>query len=94
MLDIAHEGHPGETAMETYVRSRLWFPKMDEGISKITQRCLACQASTVTKTRDPFNTFGTTGTPMSPKSNDSYLSTKGCEENYFWIIIKYKIRKF
>ena len=41
-----------------------------------------------------FNPFGTTGTPMSPKSNDSYLSTKGCEENYFWIIIIYIIPKF
>ena len=40
------------------------------------------------------NPFVTTGTPMSPKSNDSYLSTKGCEENYFWIIIIYIIPKF
>ena len=52
MLDIAHEGHPGENAMKHYVRSRLWFPKTDEEISKITQVCLACQTSTVTKTRD------------------------------------------
>ena len=41
-----------------------------------------------------FNPFGTRGTPMSPKLNDLYFSTKGCEENYFWIIIIYIIPKF
>ena len=54
MLDIPHEGHPGGNAMKRYVRSRLWFPKMDEEIRKITQECLVCQASTVAKTRDPL----------------------------------------
>ena len=54
MLDIAHERHPGENAKKHYARSRLWFPKMDEEISKITQGWLAYQASTVTKTRDHF----------------------------------------
>ena len=54
MLDIAHERHPGENAKKRYARSRLWFPKMDEEISKITQGWLAYQASTVTKTRYQF----------------------------------------
>ena len=48
----------------------------------------------VGKIGNHINPFGTTGTPMSPKSNDSYLSTKGCEENYFWIIIIFVIPKF
>ena len=54
LLDIAHEGHPGENAMKRYVRSRLWFPGMDREIEKVTQGCLACQAATVTKHRDPL----------------------------------------
>ena len=54
MLNIAHEGHPDENAMKRCVRSKLWFPKMDEEISKITQGCLACQDSTLTKTRHPL----------------------------------------
>ena len=44
--------------------------------------------------KSSVNPFGTKGTPMSSKSNDSYLSTKGYEENYFWIIIIYIIPKF
>ena len=44
--------------------------------------------------KSSVNPFGTKGTPMSPKSNDSYLSTKGYEENYFWIIIINIIPKF
>ena len=54
LLDIAHEGHPGENAMKRFVRSRLWYPNMDKEIGKITQGCLACPAATETKTRDPL----------------------------------------
>ena len=54
LLDIAHEGHPGENSMKHFVRSRLWFPKMDTEITVITRGCLACQAATETKSRDPL----------------------------------------
>ena len=53
LLDIAHEGHPGENMMKRYVRSQLWFPGMDDAIETVVRGCLACQASTATKHRDP-----------------------------------------
>ena len=34
MLNIAHEGYSGGNAIRRYVRSTLWFPKMDEEIVK------------------------------------------------------------
>lgn len=54
ILDIAHDGHPGATTMKRYLRSRVWFPNMDEQVEKVTNGCLPCQASTVSKHRDPL----------------------------------------
>ena len=59
LLDIAHEGHPGSTVMKKYMRSRVWFPKMDKSIDEMVAGCLPCQASTNTKHRDPL-------TPSTP----------------------------
>ena len=53
-LHIAHEGHPGITAMKQHLRARLWFPGMDEKIEEFSATCLPCQASTVTPHRDPL----------------------------------------
>jgi len=51
LVDIAYEGHPSESMMKRFMRSRMWFP----GIREVVQGCLACQASTETKYRDPNN---------------------------------------
>ena len=45
MLTIAHEGYSGENAMRCYVRSKLWFPKMDEEIVKSLKG--ACHAKLI-----------------------------------------------
>ena len=42
MLNIAHEGYSSKNAVRWYVRSRLWFPKMDEEIVKSLK--VACHA--------------------------------------------------
>jgi hypothetical protein len=54
MLDIAHEGHPGQTVMKRFLRAHIWFPQMDPEVDAIVQGCLQCQAATETKHRDPL----------------------------------------
>ena len=54
ILDIAHEGHPGQTAMKRFVRAHVWFPGLDSAVGDIVRGCLPCQASTETKHRDPL----------------------------------------
>uniref|UniRef100_A0A336LRD2 RNA-directed DNA polymerase n=1 Tax=Culicoides sonorensis TaxID=179676 RepID=A0A336LRD2_CULSO len=41
-LELAHEGHLGETMMKRRLRARCWFPKMDSKIEKFVKSCHAC----------------------------------------------------
>ena len=54
ILDIAHEGHPGQSSMKRFLRAHAWFPHMDKEVSTLVQGCLQCQAATETKHRDPL----------------------------------------
>ena len=53
-LDIAHEGHIGMTKTKQYLRSRMWFPGMDEKVEDLVATCLPCLAATEVKHRDPL----------------------------------------
>lgn len=43
MLQLAHEGHPGETLMITRLRDRVWWPGMDEDARKTVKHCEGCR---------------------------------------------------
>lgn len=40
---MAHEGHPGETAMITRLRDRVWWPGIDKEARKVVQNCEGCR---------------------------------------------------
>lgn len=43
MLQLAHEGHPGETLMISRLRDRVWWPGMDEDARKTVRNCEGCR---------------------------------------------------
>lgn len=43
MLDLGHEGHPGETVMKRRLRDRVWWPNMDGDIVKHVTGCEGCR---------------------------------------------------
>jgi len=42
ILDIAHEGHPGESTMKRHLRAHVWFPYMARKVKDVVQGCLQC----------------------------------------------------
>ncbi|KXJ77544.1 hypothetical protein RP20_CCG007238 [Aedes albopictus] len=43
MLDIAHEGHPGESLMKRRLRDRVWWPGMDNDAVVRVKSCEGCR---------------------------------------------------
>ncbi|XP_065088042.1 uncharacterized protein K02A2.6-like [Ochlerotatus camptorhynchus] len=43
MLDLAHEGHPGESLMKRRLRDRVWWPRMDVDITSYVKNCEGCR---------------------------------------------------
>ncbi|XP_055632603.1 uncharacterized protein K02A2.6-like [Toxorhynchites rutilus septentrionalis] len=43
MLDLAHEGHPGESVMKRRLRDRVWWPGMDREATNRVTSCEGCR---------------------------------------------------
>lgn len=42
ILKLAHEGHPGESAMKRRLRSKVWWPLIDREAEKFVKNCRDC----------------------------------------------------
>ncbi|XP_055714982.1 uncharacterized protein K02A2.6-like [Phlebotomus papatasi] len=42
VLEIAHEGHPGESLMKRRVRTKVWWPKIDRMVEQHVKKCRSC----------------------------------------------------
>ena len=40
---LAHEGHRGIVKTKELVRSKIWFPKMNDKMETTVRQCFACQ---------------------------------------------------
>lgn len=43
LLELSHEGHPGENLMKSRLRDRCWWPKIDYDVKEFIKRCEGCQ---------------------------------------------------
>ncbi|XP_046865646.1 uncharacterized protein LOC124459908 [Drosophila willistoni] len=62
VLELAHEGHPGESAMKRRLRSKVWWPRIDreaEGFAKACRDCISvslanfCRTNGITEITTP-----------------------------------------
>jgi hypothetical protein len=61
-LRLAHEGHMGIQNSKRYLRSCVWFPRMDAMVETVVRNCIPCQEVTPTPTKTPL-----TMTPLPPE---------------------------
>lgn len=54
-LQLAHEGHPGESAMKRRLRDRVWWPGMDREISKWVAICEGCRLVGLPQKPEPMH---------------------------------------
>ena len=54
VLKQAHDGHMGISKTKALLRTRVWFPNMDNAVETMIKDCLPCQASSKTVQRDPL----------------------------------------
>lgn len=44
-VSLAHEGHQGMSRSKTLIRSKLWFPGLNERVENVARNCLPCQST-------------------------------------------------
>ena len=49
-IAIAHEGHQGMSRTKSFIRSKIWLPRVDEHVEDTIKSCIACQAATYANT--------------------------------------------
>ena len=55
VITIAHEGHQGITKTKSLMRSKLWFPKMDDMVERYVNSCHECAMNTNTNNHVPLS---------------------------------------
>ena len=53
-MQIAHEGHQGITKTKAFIRSKVWFPGLNEKVNHTIKECAACQSVIHTKRIEPL----------------------------------------
>ena len=54
IIKLSHEGHQGIVSCKQYVRSKVWFLGIDKKIEDEVKNCIAYQAATSMKSREPL----------------------------------------
>ena len=70
VITIAHEGHQGITKTKSLMRSKLWFPKMDDMVERYVNSCHECAMNTNTNNQVPLSMSELPGGPWMNISMD------------------------
>ncbi len=54
ILKAAHQGHQGMVKTKAFIRSRVWYPGINEQVEELIKGCRACQATDKQQTFEPL----------------------------------------
>ena len=54
VIALAHEGHQGLVKTRSFLRSKVWFPKMDAAVDQVVNKCFPCQIATPKPSWEPL----------------------------------------
>lgn len=54
MLQLGHEGHPGQTKMQQRLRNNCWWPGMDQDVVRFVDRCEGCRLVSQSERPEPM----------------------------------------
>ena len=66
VINLAHQGHQGMSKTKALLRSKVWFPGMDNRVENTVRDCLPCQANSTQTTSAPIT--------MTPMPNNPWES--------------------
>jgi transposase InsO family protein len=69
-IKIAHEGQQGLAKTKAFLRSKVWFPGINDKVDNLIKDCLACQAITPAKLMEPLKMSELPQEPWSDLSAD------------------------
>lgn len=90
LLLLAHEGHPGETAMSQRLRCRVWWPGMDKQAREKVKKCTGCQLVSRPSVPEPMRRRKMPDEPWADLALD-YLGPLPSSE-YLLVVIDYYSR--
>ncbi|KAF2890032.1 hypothetical protein ILUMI_16141 [Ignelater luminosus] len=54
VLKLGHEGHPGMVKIKEILRTKVWWPKINQAVEKFVQQCLGCQLVSKPDSSEPI----------------------------------------
>lgn len=54
VIEIAHLGHQGATAMKAQLRAKVWFPQMDKAVESAVRKCKPCLMTSIPDKPNPL----------------------------------------
>ncbi|XP_039449504.1 uncharacterized protein K02A2.6-like [Culex pipiens pallens] len=54
MIELGHEGHPGETVMKSRLRDRVWWPGLDKEVLQAVKTCEGCRLTSLPDRPEPM----------------------------------------
>ena len=53
-IALAHEGHQGMSKTKAFIRSKVWFPRIDKMVEEAISKCIPCEANTNRQRYEPL----------------------------------------